>query len=90
MQLVFSSSSTTTSADGGGCGGCGGAVTHLPSILQRHHMVNIHIAGLSPGLALVLREPRATFDTAAGARFDASAVADKDLVAGVASAEQLD
>lgn len=53
-------------------------------------MVNIHIAGLSPGLAVVLGQPRATVDTAAGARLDASAVADKHLVAGVASAGQLD
>lgn len=65
-------------------------VTHLPRILQRHDMVNVHIASLRPSLAVVLGEPRATLDLAAGARFDVRAVAHEHLVAGVASAVTLD
>lgn len=86
LQLVSSSHTTDTA----GVVVAAAVVTHLPRILQRHDMVNIHVASLRPSLAVVLGEPRATLDLAAGARFDVRAVAHEHLVAGVASAVTFD
>jgi len=58
--------------------------THLPRITQRHHVVDVDVAGCSPCSAVVGAEPRSRSCCACTASNDICAVALEDFLACVA------
>lgn len=49
-------------------------MTYDPSVLQRHHVVNVHVAGSTPCSAVVRARPRSSRGGASGVDHDAGSI----------------